>query len=235
MLFYKNAQQYFLEEQKRLVARQSANLPDEGVITKLLLPSPDLNEKDHFPYYSLAHDVDSLEVDYRGIVGERHQSVTRISGGRELQAYPPGTEIRSHRHLFMSCSADIAEISHRMGLDITPEMLGLNLVVDRADGQDFTITELPVGTVMLLADEGAPKPSKPPLATFTSFVKQEGCGITGKLIADHYGDPSLTRKFREITKDHRGILCSVEFPVNATVKLIKGQRIFFRYSRGTAL
>ena len=87
---------------------------------------------------------------------------------------------------------------------------------------------------MLLADEEATKPSKPPLATFTSFVKQEGCGITGKLIADHYGDRSLTRKFREVAKDHRGILCSVEFPVEETVFLKKNQRIFFRYSQGLA-
>ena len=106
-----------------------------------------------------------------------------------------------------------------MGVEITPEMLGLNLLIDREDNEHFSITELPVGTMMLLADEAATKPSKPPLATLTNFVKQEGCGITGKLIADHYGDPSLTRKFREVTKDHRGILCSVEFPVEATVYL----------------
>jgi len=80
MLFYENAGEYFEEEQKRLIQRQSANLPDEGRITKLLLPSAELNENDHFPYYSLSHEVDSFEVDYRGIVGERHQAVTRVSG-----------------------------------------------------------------------------------------------------------------------------------------------------------
>lgn len=87
---------------------------------------------------------------------------------------------------------------------------------------------------MLLGDENAKKPEKPPLATFTSFVKQEGCGITGKLIADHYGEPDLTRKFREVSKDHRGVLFSVEFPVEATVLLKKAQRVFFRYSRALA-
>ena len=121
-----------------------------------------------------------------------------------------------------------------MGLEITPEMLGLNLLIDREDNEDFSITELPIGTMMLLADESATEPEKPPLATLTSFVKQEGCGITGKLIADHYEDPSLTRKFREVSKNHRGILCSVEFPVEATILLKRGQRIFFRYSRGLA-
>ena len=173
-------------------------------------------------------------MDYRGIVGERHQAVTRPSGGRELKVYPRGTQIRGHRHLFVSCSSDVAELSRLMGLEITPEMLGLNLLIDREDEEDFSLTELPVGTMMLLADETATEPTKPPLATFTSFVKQEGCGITGKLIADHYGDPTLTRQFREVTKDHRGILCSVEFPVEETVLLKKEQRIFFRYSRGLA-
>ena len=43
MLFYENAGEYFEEEQKRLIQRQSANLPDEGRITKLLLPSAELN------------------------------------------------------------------------------------------------------------------------------------------------------------------------------------------------
>lgn len=234
MLFYQNAADYLEQEQKRLIERRDANLPDEGKITRLMLPSAELNENEHFPYYSLTHEVDSLEVDYRGIVGERHQAVTRPSGGRELKVYPRGTQIRGHRHLFVSCSSDVAELSRLMGLEITPEMLGLNLLIDREDEEDFSLTELPVGTMMLLADETATEPTKPPLATFTSFVKQEGCGITGKLIADHYGDPTLTRQFREVTKDHRGILCSVEFPVEETVLLKKEQRIFFRYSRGLA-
>ena len=234
MLFYPNAADYLEQEQKRLIERRDANLPDEGKITRLMLPSAELNENKHFPYYSLTHEVDSLEVDYRGIVGERHQAVTRPSGGRELKVYPRGTQIRGHRHLFVSCSSDVAELSRLMGLEITPEMLGLNLLIDREDEEDFSLTELPVGTMMLLADETATEPTKPPLATFTSFVKQEGCGITGKLIADHYGDPTLTRQFREVTKDHRGILCSVEFPVEETVLLKKEQRIFFRYSRGLA-
>jgi len=235
MLTYKNAADYLKQEQKRLIQRQSANLPDEGRITRLMLPSAELNENDHFPRYSLTHEVDSLEVDYRGIVGERHQAVARTSGGRELNVYPRGTMIRGHRHLFVACSSDIKELSRRMGLELTPEMLGFNLVIDREDGEDFSITELPVGTMMLIADEAATKPAKPPLATFTSFVKQEGCGITGKLIADHYGDRNLTRKFREVTKDYRGILCSVEFPVEATVMLKRGQRVFFRYAQGVAI
>lgn len=234
MLFYDNADEYFEEEHKRLIQRKSANLPDEGSITKLLLPSAKLNENDHFPHYLLGHDVESLEVDFRGIVGERHQALTRGSGGRELKVYPRGTEIRGHRHLFVSCTADIAELSRRMEIEITAEMLGLNLLIDRLDGEDFSITELPIGTMMLLGEEGATQPEKPPLATLTSFVKQEGCGITGKLIANHYGDPTLTRKFREVSKDHRGILCSVEFPVSTTVELKRGQRVFFRYSKGLA-
>lgn len=234
MLFYKNAEEYFVQEQKRLAERLGANLPDEGRIKRLLLPSAELNEDDHFPVYSLTHEVDSIEVDYRGIVGERHQAVTRPSGGRELKVYPRGTQIRGHRHLFVSCSADIAELSRLMGLEVTAEMLGLNLIIDREDQKAYSLTELPVGTMMLLADEGAAKPEKPPLATFTSFVKQEGCGITGKLIADHYMEPSLTRKFREVAKKHRGILCSVEFPVEAAVLLKRGQHVFFRYSQGLA-
>ena len=234
MLFYQNAEEYFKEEQKRLQERQKANLPDEGRITRLMLPSDKLNEDDHFPYYCLTHEVEELQVDYRGIVGERHQAVTRPSGGRELKVYPRGTEIRGHRHMFVSCSSDVAELSRRMGVEITTEMLGLNLLIDREDGADFSLSELPAGTVMLLGDENAEKPEKPPLATFTNFVKQEGCGVTGKLIANHYGDPSLTRKFREVSKDHRGVLFSVEFPVEATVMLKKGQRVFFRYSRAVA-
>ena len=140
MLFYQNAADYLEQEQKRLVEREGANLPDEGRITRLMLPSAELNEDDHFPYYSLTHEVDLLEVDYRGIVGERHQAVTRPSGGRELKVYPRGTQIRGHRHLFVSCSADVAEISRLMGVEVTAEMLGLNLLIDREDGEDFSLT-----------------------------------------------------------------------------------------------
>ena len=101
MLFYQNSTEYLEQEQKRLIKRQGANLPEEGRITRLMLPSADLNEDDHFPRYSLTHEVDSLEVDYRGIVAERHQAITRPSGGRELKVYPRGTQIRGHRHLFV--------------------------------------------------------------------------------------------------------------------------------------
>ena len=54
MLFYQDAADYFEQEKKRLIERQSANLPNEGRITRLMLPSDQLNEDDHFPYYSLS-------------------------------------------------------------------------------------------------------------------------------------------------------------------------------------
>ena len=45
MLFYENAADYFEQERKRLTERENANLPDEGRITRLMLPSDQLNER----------------------------------------------------------------------------------------------------------------------------------------------------------------------------------------------
>ena len=53
--------------------------------------------------------------------------------------------------------------------------------------------------------------------------------MTGKAIAECYQDTALVRKFRESSKDNRGIICSVEYPVEAPVTLRAGLQIAFRF------
>ena len=234
MLFYSDFSEYIEEEKKRLESLHSANLPEFGVVKKTLMPTSDLTYEESPGKYSITSEVDGLKIDSQGIFGERHRAATRASGGRETKLYPKGTMIRGHRHLFAICSSDMNAISEKMGFEITAELLGVNLVIDREDGENFSLTELPVGSYLLIDESDKPEVSKPPGAALSCFVKQEGCGITGHVLATKFDNKKLTKRFREATKDHRGILCSVEYPVSEPFVLKRGQRVFFRYSKGLA-
>ena len=123
-------------------------------------------------------------------------------------------------------------LSERLGVEITPELLGANLVVDRTDGGPYSLAELPSGTHLLVLPQGAQGIPRPPLATLVSYVQQRGCGITGRAIAERYGDKRLVSAFRKQAKDHRGLICSIEFPLDEVATLRRGQRIAFRYATG---
>ena len=53
-----------------------------------------------------------------------------------------------------------------------------------------------------------------------------------KALAKAYGDPSLTKQFVAHAEHHRGILCSVEYPVKRPIFIERGQKVFFRFPMG---
>ena len=233
MLFYDSPSHYIAGQRAKLDALATANLPEQGTITKVLAPGDEQDDSSNHGY-SVTHAVKHIEVDAHGMVGDRHRCLVRPSTGRETSMYPKGTIIRQHRHVLVVCSHDCHVLSQSLGVEITPELLGANVVLDRSDGAAFCLSQLPHQTHLLLMPADADKPPRPPLATLVHVIQQQGCGITGKAIAEHYQDASLTKAFREQSKHHRGILCSIEYPAQTTATLQAGLRVAFRYPRAVA-
>lgn len=226
MLFYESLSEYRTQELARLQRLEQSNIPERGVIAAVLSSAGDAEAA------SVNAAVDTLRVDAQGIVGDRHRCHSRPASGRESSLYPRGTIIRQHRHLCVVSRHDCQVLSAHLGVAVTPELLGANMVIDRHDGEAFSLSELPRGTHMLIIPPQAIATPRPPIATLVHAVKQQGCGITGHAIAQRYGDPSLVRAFRACATEHRGIICSVEYPVETAAVLRPGQGVVFRFPSG---
>lgn len=229
MLFYEDLGAYQRSEMERLRRLDDANIPARGVIAKVLLPGPLPDQTAGGASYAVTHAVDVIQVDAQGLVGDRHRCRSRPSGGRESSLYPRGTTIRQHRHLCIVSAHDCRVLSEQLGVPVTPELLGANIVIDRSDGEDYSLSELPRGTHLLVVPADAASVPRPPIATIVHGVKQHGCGITGRAIADQHGDRSLVRRFQKLATGHRGIICSVEYPVTDLAEVRPGLQVVFRF------
>ena len=212
MIFHKDFAAYLDGQRGELEALAKQGLPDVGVIRAVLKPDETQNRAEHPGSYSVTEPVDALMVDNEGITGDRHRAMTRPATAREAKLYArTQVPIVNRRQVFAVSPAECEALSMSVGVEITPGLLGANLVVDRDDGGDqpFFLSDLPSNTYLVVGEARAPEPAKPPLATLIHYVRQKGCKLTGEAIATRYDDPSLKRRFIECSRSRRGILCSV--------------------------
>lgn len=235
MMFYGSLDEYLSGERDKLDRLSHANIPQYGVILQVLGPSDNQDKTSNRDGYCINQQVERLQVDHLGVMGDRHRRAFFPSRGRDLETYPKGTVIRESRHVFAVSPSDCAALSAELGVDVTPELLGANLVIGHPEDQPFSLTELPLCTRLLIGPSDAIEPPKPPIATFIQYVKQHGCGLTGNAIAKHYGDATLTQRFMACSKNHRGIACNVEYPVEAPAWIEAGQKVFFRFPMGSSI
>jgi hypothetical protein len=141
--------------------------------------------------------VPALEVDLRGIPGDRHYGFTRQAGARE-RWYEAGTEMRSGRQLSIVSAEELAEIARRMELPrIDPGWIGANVVVSGIP--DFT--RLPWGTRLFCGDG----------AVLVNEGDNAPCRFAGAEIARHFPDrEKLDILFPKAAIFLRGIVASVE-------------------------
>lgn len=119
----------------------------------------------------VTQQVDSLALDFRGVVGDFHYGETRRSGGREPW-YPRGTEMRNERQLSIVASDELAAIARGMGIErIAPEWIGANLVLDGVP----RLSMLPSGT-MLFFKGGV---------TLKVDGQNMPCRLAGRSVAEH--------------------------------------------------
>jgi hypothetical protein len=141
--------------------------------------------------------VPSLDIDWGGIVGDRHHGLTMASDTRQHDVYPRGTQIRNHRQVSIVDVAELAQISAALGLaEIAPGTIADNICT-----------------------EGLPDlTSLPPLSrlVFSSGVVlmtggfNSPCVIAGAMVQERYGAPAS--RFPKAAIHRRGITAWVERP-----------------------
>ena len=127
MLFYKNLEEFIEGQKKKLEKITSANIPEKGLILKVLAQNKDQTNK--LSNYSVTSEVDSLDINYLGILRDRHNRAFRERTGRESSIYAKGNVIREHRHIFVVSLYDCKVLSNLLKVGVTPELLGANLVI----------------------------------------------------------------------------------------------------------
>lgn len=145
--------------------------------------------------------VETLELTFEGIAGDRHQGATRRSGGREPW-YKRGTEMRNERQLSILCRDELANAAKAMELErIEPDWIGANIVL--AGVKD--LSKLPPRSLLFF--EGG--------ATIKVDGQNAPCRFAGDSIAEHYPDhdaKALALAFPKKAVGKRGLVGWVEKP-----------------------
>ena len=208
-------------------------MPNEGVVLQVLAPNDDQDTESNPCGHSVTRPVGQLMVDHAGITGDRHRGPTRRSTPREYPVYRrTAAQIVNRGQIFAVSPDECTLLTERLGVAITPQLLGSNLVIGSSDGTPFYLSDLPVNTYFAISAGNAEEPSVPPLATLVHYVQQKGCSRTGNAVAKAHDNPELVARFVEVSEHRRGILCSVEYPVAEPVALTEGQRVHFRFPMG---
>ncbi len=145
--------------------------------------------------------VDTLNLTFEGIEGDRHSGWTRNSGPREPW-YDRGTEMRNERQITLLCPDELAAVAEDMDIErIEPEWIGGNLLIE--DVPDLSM--LPASTLLFF--EGG--------VTLKVDFQNGPCRYSGAAIADHYPDKDHTKLalgFVPAARRRRGLLAWVEIP-----------------------
>ena len=226
MEFYESLDEMVEKETERL--QTLSNFPETGIILAVYEQGDGGNNKTSF----MNKEVEELQIDIKGIINDRHRRISHLRTGREKTLYPKGVNIKESRHWFAVSPHDVKLCSQQMGVEITAEMLGANFLIGAKNGKVYPLSKIPVGTYMLIAPPNAIEVPKPPLATLIVYARQLPCIFTGNPIANFYEDKYLASKFVEKTKENRGIVGTVQFPVTKPAAIRSGYKVFFKFPKG---
>ena len=151
MLFYEDLEAYIHNEREKLERLKQADIPEVGIILEVFGPNDNQDVKTNPGGHSVTQAVESLAIDCHGIVGDRHLGLTRQSTPREAPLYHRSrAEIVNRRQLFAVSPYECALLSERLDVQVTPQLLGANLLIGREDGRDYCISNLPVNTYLAI-------------------------------------------------------------------------------------
>lgn len=144
-----------------------------------------------------AKAVESLDLDFAGEKGTRHEGVNRASCVRVKNLYPQGTEIRNVRQLSILSAEEMDDTAKEMGLDrLDPSFLGVSILLRGIP--DFT--HIPPASRLQVRDG----------VTITVDMENRPCVIPGREIeADQ---PGYGASFKPAAKGRRGVTAWVERP-----------------------
>lgn len=165
-------------------------LDEVSVASVLCAPDPDC---------LVSVEQQTIELDFGGVLGDRHHGLTRPSDSRQLRHYPRGTMIRNRRQLTLVSVEEMREIAERLGVPyLEPGWLGANLLVSGV--QD--LSALPIGTRLLLAGG----------AGLVCEGNNRPCRQPGEVIQQQFPWSRVQAEFVKAAYGRRGIAASVECP-----------------------
>jgi hypothetical protein len=143
--------------------------------------------------------VPQLELDFGGVIGDRHHGLVRPSDSRQARCYPRGTTIRNRRQLTLVSVEELCQVADRLAVpEVRPEWLGANVLVEGLD----QLSALPAGARLLF----------PGRAVLICEGVNQPCRQPARVLQQVYpGSRAQVRFVREAT-GRRGIAASVEHP-----------------------
>ncbi len=144
-----------------------------------------------------AQAVGSLQLNFSGDAGARHEGVNRASCVRVRNLYPQGTEIRNVRQLSVLSAEEMDATAAEMGLkNLDPSFLGVSILLRGIP--DFT--HIPPSS-RLQGPDGA---------TITVDMENRPCVIPGREIESDL--PGHGAAFKPAAEGRRGVTAWVERP-----------------------
>ena len=144
----------------------------------------------------VTQSVEKIALGFEGIKDDRHAGMTRKSDAR-TPWYTRGTDIKNTRQLSLVSTEELETIAQKMEVEaVKAEWLGANMLVSGVS--DFTL--LPIGS-RLFFDNGA-----------VIVIEGENlpCINPAKVIAAHYQNKDLEKRFAKAAKEKRGVVAWVE-------------------------
>lgn len=231
-MHYSDMDAYFAWEKAKheLLRWSNLSLEEPLQIDKLLLSE---NQKSDGPNYLTTSEVSDLLVNHDGIVWTRHHKAYRESNTRDRHIYPNKTIIEQERHIFAWTDHMTQLISSKLWAQVTSELLWWNMVLKRADGEDFYLDGLPPWTDFMVYSEGVTD-----MRDRTKFLInmklvnfQLGCWTLWKSIAHELQDPSLRLKVKDASTQFRWAVLKIHGPQWKRA-LEAGQQVFVRIPTG---
>lgn len=98
--------------------------------------------------------LNTIEVDEKGIVGDKHNGILMKSDARQTAQYTRGTVIRNNRQWSAVSVEELVEVSMKMGIEeIKPEWLGANLLIKGIPN----LTKLPPLSMIIIRPDSKDK------------------------------------------------------------------------------
>ncbi len=150
-----------------------------------------------------SHAVESLHVDFEGIIGNRHRGWTRGADAR-VPYLPRDTVMRNSRQLSLVSVEDCAEIARRLEIGaVDPATLGANVVASGIAHFSFlpraTRLLFPGGAILSIEDQNAP------------------CSLAAEALQLANPDkPHIKPAFVKAATGLRGLVATVEHPGQIT-------------------
>jgi len=153
--------------------------------------------------YLVTEAVEELVLTTEGIVGDRHYGYLRDSDTRVKHLYKKGIPVRNNRQWLGISSSEIWQMAKTLSTpDLTPELLGVNLLIDGVGD----LSELPPLTHLIFSPFNIFEAGRDEDVVLVSYCQALPCTVAGKALAKPFNDASLETRFPKAALGYRGLL-----------------------------